>query len=869
MEVITGIISRIMDGPDAAGDVYLKAEQETERGLVVIRVGGKSRLKAGDAFRAEGVFKGLSRNGEPTFRASAIRPELPVTEKGIERWLKGIFNSVRHGISAESIERLVSARGSDIVNKAVADPSVILSLTSDVSRYRAAILEDWTTRTSARRAVTVMEKSGLEPLQISRILGAYPDDAYGIIIKDPYKTAPLSDVGFMNADKIGEHLGIDRAAKERILAACSDVLRKNESTGSTAMNFSEFMTALTRTTKLELPMLQEFVLGCAKDNSEEADFRLFRIESQGYSANPSVGIIRKFFYSAESRIARGISSLLVSGFRPLEERVKAESAAMFEETPAFRHFDSTQRLAVTMAVIEPFSILTGGPGTGKSTVMKAVAALHARIHKGALYLTAPTGKAAERLAETTGQETSTVQSLLGQIPGADGQPNSYNHNKFKPLKAGCTVAVDEASMLDVETMAALLDALPPDGRILLVGDRNQLPSVGAGDVIANLLSTRIGERLAVPSTGLVKVYRQGADSGIALGADLINHGQVPEITEAGENGVSFSICDDADIMEKVDRLIVKLVETEGLDPYRDIAIIIPQAPGRYGTHAFNRRMSERFNKNGAAITGVFPNAAEKTRGVPVPRSGDRIMIAATEKIKNLKGEDIKITNGDMGFITGMQNENGRTHILVRTDSGKEFRIPGSSWRNIPLAYAGNVHKSQGSQYKHVIMVFAEEHERMMERTLVYTGWTRAQLRLHCFGSPQVFEAGIRRWNGNSRMTMLPSFIRSLKEEGYFPPNSTDWEARQLAGAVPAAASNPIVFPVRPAVRPPPPLPGKKVPSFMARKKTSTPSRPLPSFRKPASISKLGPMGAAHRMYTANMEAEEAENEEYDNRGDEP
>ena len=821
MESIRAIVTRVFKADPETGRVFVGIDYETPDGLVSTKAGGYARgLREGDCFSAEGTWKTGTYKGQPdeTFQGRQFRPDIPRTAAGAERFLAGCLRPQKHGVSAEAVRRFVAARGAEGLREAVDRPEILVALSQDPARYRAAILEDWSARTQGGQAVSLMEASGLEAKAIERIVSVLRDEVLKRLRDNPYQVARIQDVGFDAADRIGRHLGFAPGDRNRLTAAVTDVLRREEGAGSTAVDLDTLMAGLSTVSRIDRGLLLDFLRDAARRDDHD-------IAIYDTPAGPMSALLR--LYVAEVDIQSAVKSVLSSGRANAEADVRRTADALFAKEK-FRRFDAIQRLAVEMAATEPFSVLTGGPGTGKSTVMEAAAALCEQLDPGKLILCAPTGKAAKRLEEATGRPASTVHRVL-KARGGRGGTTRFGHNRGNPLPAGAVVVVDEASMLDADTAAALMNAMPPDGRLLLVGDRNQLPSVGAGSVLADLLSAESGGRRAVPSVELVNVYRQAKDSGIAKGAVLVKNGEIPDLGEEDRGGVSFREMAPDEIADAVERLVCEELPAQGFHPVRDVAVLCPMSVGPAGTWALNARLSARLNPDGAPLPGVSLGPSDDPR-VPVPRSGDRVMLTENDAEND-------VMNGDLGTVVGPgRAANGRPTIRVAFDSGVEVEYPASKWRSLILAFAGTIHKSQGSQYKVVVMPMAMSQERMLERTLVYTGWTRAQSRLVLLGERAALEHGIRTYRGEDRSTLLRRFLSSLDLGRILRPGARDWFAaarHALAGMRDASAAAPKTADVHR-----PPALGRL---FGARRAAPQPS-PATAAPPPGAAARPPPLG---------------------------
>lgn len=787
METIRAIVTKVLfpkPGDEETGSVLFLAQYETPEGLVSAKVRGRAiGLRIGDTMACEGAWddKGVFNNKpDVVFKSRNLRPDMPRSVDGAELFLKLVLNEQEHGVTSARIHDEVSKRGIEFLRAAVANPELVMPLSGDPRRFRQALLATWAARTQGGQAVSLMEASGVAARAIGRIITELREAPFRMLKENPYRVARIPDVGFDNADRIGRKLGFAPDDRQRLTAAVCEVLRAQEGVGSTAADLDTLLSGLSDVSRIDKTLLTAFLRDAARRDDHE-----IAIYETSSGQPPMAALLR--FYVAEVDIQGGVRRLLSTGRRNNAQTVKAAANALFARKE-FERFDAVQRAAVEMAATEPLAILTGGPGTGKSTVLDAVARLCESLDPGKLFLAAPTGKAAKRQEETTKRKASTVHRLLKAKGGMSGA-QEFSINRKTPLPSGCVVVIDEASMLDAETASALFNALPPDGRIILVGDRNQLPSVGAGSVLGDLLSARTEECRLVPSVELVNVYRQSKDSGIAKGAVLIKNGIVPDLGPDDRGGVSFMDIDPSRLVDAVERLVCEELPAQGLDPIRDVAVLCPMAPGPGGTWQINARLAARLNPGGAPLPGVARGEGDDER-MPIPRSGDRVMLTENDTEND-------VMNGDVGIIQGPgRSASGRPTIKVLFDAGKEVEYPAAKWRSLILAYAGTIHKSQGSQYPVVVMPMTNAHAKMLERTLVYTGWTRAQSRLILMGERGALEQGVATYRGADRVTMLSRFLATIGIDPSDYPGFQDWEnlARRAQTSMSPAAAHSTATP---------------------------------------------------------------------------
>ncbi|MCV9963759.1 ATP-dependent RecD-like DNA helicase [Pararhizobium sp. BT-229] len=755
MEEYRGFIREIRRTFEPSGDVLADAEIESRAGMVPMVVVGpfKSFVREGDWFIASGKTKPNTFNGrtENRFKAYEIRPDLPRTKAGALAMLDKTFNDNEHGIDLSARHRFVEKHGADTAFKIEKNPDLLLEMTDDANRFGRAIRNAWSSRVYNLQPIRIMEGAGAKPETIAAVMKKYRDETLDIIKNDPYELMSVKGVDFGLADKFAEKVGIGKNDQRRVSAAVSELVSASLSDGNTYIPVTvPEMKAALKPFGIEWDAFKK--LASTVMTAEHAE-RLGVTIFQSKVGN----VIQKIeTYRNERDIATAVAALVARG-ATLDHQKIDEAAKRVLAQEKFSFLSAEQREAVINSSRESIAILTGGPGTGKSTVSDAIAEIAVQTIKGPLYLVAPTGKAARRLAETTERDAQTVHKLLG----AKGKSGSFKFGRHNKLEKGCFVLVDESSMLDTALTKALLDALPEDGRILFVGDKDQLPSVDAGYVLGDMLTARAQNGNMVPSSELTEVFRsKGANNMIAPYAKEIKEGvfDVSKVTPATiwSEGVAFFDFPKESIVVQVEKVYCDLAERVlNLSPRNDVVVLCPMRKGRGGTHEINTRLQAKANPKGEAIKGwVRPSGMD--RAEPTPRVGDRVMLTAND-------DDLNIRNGDVGYIKRVVTEwDGKRSfdaVEVVLESDDVVRIPVTTAPyNMIVAYAITGHKSQGSQYKCVIMPVSEDHTSMMERTLLYTEWTRAKRFVVLIGNKDVFTAGIENVSSSRRMTLLKSHI---------------------------------------------------------------------------------------------------------------
>ncbi|MCS4089829.1 ATP-dependent RecD-like DNA helicase [Rhizobium sp. BK176] len=835
MEEYRGYISKI-GKTLPSGDVACDAEIESQKGAGMLPmkvVGAFNRYcREGDWFIATGQT--VERTwGEPKrtvreFKAKTIKPDLPRTEAGALAMLDKTFNMRDHGIAPEARRAFAKKHGAGTASKIEQNPDLLLEMTEDPKRFAKAIRNSWSSRLYNLQPIRIMEEAGAKDDVVGAVMKKYGDQTLDIIKTNPYQLMSIKGVGFELADKMAGAIGIGKNDQRRVSAAVTELVAQGLSKGDTYINASKAgMTSALEPLGIEWESFKKLASTVAMaEHAERLGVTIFQSK---------VGnVIQKIeTYRQERSIAKSVAELVARGDKL--DRAKIEDATRrVLSQKKYSHLSDEQRAAVETSSRESIAILTGGPGTGKSTVSEAIAEIAAMTISGPLHLVAPTGKAARRLSEATGREAKTVHKLLGSM-GEAGFKRGLD-NKLEP---GCFVLVDESSMLDTALTKALLDALPDDGRILLVGDKDQLPSVDAGYVIGDMLTARAPNGNTVPSSELTKVFRSlGSKNMIAEWAKDMKEGRF-DVSPLSPNsiwqtGVSFFTFPDDGIVTQVAHIYCDLMPN---DPFnisdKDIVVLCPQRSGRGGTHEINTRLQAKANPNGAVIKGwVRPAGMDKAE--PTPKKGDRVMLTANDDTLNIR-------NGDVGYILDVvdhwdDKKRKVEKVKIKLESGDIVYIPLSmAPYNTIVAYAITGHKSQGSQYQCVIMPISPDHTAMMERTLLYTEWTRAKRYVVMVGNKDVFTAGIENTSSSQRMTLLKTHIEEeldkLPARPRRRPMASATDIHRAAQPTPAPATvNASPAPAAPASSGPPPLvrPSFARPTF-EQPKAAPPTRVVPNF----------------------------------------
>ena len=707
--IVTGVVERVLfERPETGYRVLLVTVVGGARSAVV--VGTLPEAGPGELIRAEGAWY-EDRSWGRQFRASRATLEAPATEAGLVAYLS---SGRIKGVGEELARRLVAQFGMRLGEVIEREPLRLREIEGVGPRLAGRLQEAWQGQRRARDTLIFLAEQGFSAARANRIVETYGLDAIQTIRQDPYALArDVRGIGFATADQVALKLGIAPDSVQRVGAAMAEVLRLAADAGDTAQPRAEASAELGR---LLAASPEQVALAIDR---ECAAGRLVQHEVEAAPALMLGELDR-----AERLIADRIAGL--HGPPPWSLPSSDEAMALSEAALGVE-LAPTQREAIALAVRSRLLVITGGPGTGKTTLVRGIlAALGASGPRVAL--AAPTGRAARRLGDSTGRDARTLHRLLEADP-----ERGFRRNRGRPLEADLVV-LDEASMLDTQLMAALLDALPADAALLLVGDVDQLPSIGPGQVLADLIGSG-----AVPVIRLTEIFRQAAESGIVRNAHRINHGELPAFARAEGGpadcyGIRVSSPEDAE-GKLLDLVLRRIPERFGIDPMTGIQVLTPVNRGRLGTQALNELLQAELNPDPPL---AMPHGQGRLA------LGDRVM-----QLEN--DHEREVYNGDVGRVTGMDPKARTVEVTI---DGRTLRYAADELDRLALAYAVTVHKAQGSEYPAVVLPLLRQHGRMLRRNLLYTALTRAQRLAVLLTEPDALERAVRDISDLRRRTLL-------------------------------------------------------------------------------------------------------------------
>lgn len=705
--VVRGIAERLLfEAPDSDYRVFRLHDEADDATYTVTGHGTKPLV--GDRLEIKGHWVQHKRYGRQ-FAADGWSRIIPESVDGIERFLG---SGAVKGLGPALAHRVVAAFGKDTMKILEREPQRLLEVEGIGPKKLAVITESFYEEKQVNDIAYDLEQHGVAGRYASRLLQKYGDDVHYVLTEEPYRMiAEIDGIGFKTADQIALAYGMDRQDPQRLSAGLTYVLRTMTQNGHVCIPDTELV-------RRAAFILQADALGLhdiLREAIEVGQLCTADFEGTLYVYTPEA-------YEEEEYIAGRIGEM--GNMKPLPMQTYVQ--LFLDRWQDARHFElaDKQREAVEKSLQSGMTVITGGPGTGKTTVVQTIIRL-AEQEGLRILLCAPTGRAAKRLAETTQRKAKTIHRLL--VPdGHVGAMQVFEYNETKMLPADLVI-VDEVSMLDMEMMYHLLSALKPQCRCILVGDADQLPSVGAGAVLHDIIAS--GQ---VPVVRLDTIFRQKEGGRIVTNAHLINSGRLPVVNEDTEFRF-VEIDNEADGAEKISALYnSELLETG--DKFA-VQVLSPMYKNPCGVDNLNQLIQERFNPPAEG------KAELKGKNV-VFRVGDKVMQKHNDYEKG-------VFNGDMGEIFAIQKD----MVYVRYPE-QDVKYEGQEVDEITLAYAITVHKSQGSEYHTVIMVLVNSHAIMLQRNLFYTAVTRAKRKVILVGTKRAVQTAVQNQRTSRRFTLL-------------------------------------------------------------------------------------------------------------------
>ncbi len=713
-ELLAGLVERVTYQNAENGFCVIRVKARGHRELITV-VGHAAAISAGEWITAAGDWVNDRTHGQQ-FKARFLKTSAPTSVEGIEKYLA---SGMIRGIGPVYAKKLLRAFGEKVFDVIEAEPDRLREV-DGIGPVRASrIVAAWAEQKVVREIMVFLHSHGVGTARAVRIYKTYGADAVQVMSENPYRLArDIRGIGFQTADAIAMKLGVDKTAMIRVRAGISYALTEAMDEGHCGLPSAELMPLAEKL--LEVP---QNLIGTALD-LELAD---------GTVIADRLGEIDCVFLASLHRAERAVAERLLTltrGKLPWASIDPDKAIPWIERRTGLRLAES-QKAAVAIALGSKVLVITGGPGVGKTTIVNAILRILA-AKDVKLLLCAPTGRAAKRMNEATGFEAKTIHRLLEVDPKGGG----FRRDTENPLDCDLLV-VDETSMVDVLLMHALLKAVPDKAALLVVGDVDQLPSVGPGQVLADMIASA-----AVPVVRLTEVFRQAAKSQVIVNAHRINQGIIPDLRKPEAESDFYFV--EADDPETAVPRIIELVSNRiprrfGLDPIRDVQVLCPMNRGGVGARSLNIELQ-------AALNPAGDRKVERFGWTFAP--GDKVM-----QIEN--DYDKEVYNGDIGYVTSVEPDDGE---LTAIFDGRPVTYGFGELDALVPAYAATIHKSQGSEYPAVVIPVMTQHYTMLQRNLLYTGVTRGKRLVVLVGQKKAVAIAVRSVSGRRRWSKLREWL---------------------------------------------------------------------------------------------------------------
>ncbi len=720
------VVERITYQNPENGYTVLKCAVKNEKDLVTV-VGNLLDVSVGSVLLIEGNWKVDSKYGRQ-FTAQSWEETLPATVFGIEKYLgSGLIK----GVGPKFAGRIVRKFGTETIDVIENDIERLREVEGIGQKRIEKIHESWERQKEIKNVMLFLQSHGVSTSFAAKIYRQYGNDSIAKMKENPYCLADdIWGIGFKTADSIAQKLGFEKNAQVRVRSGILYTLSNLADEGHVFAKKDQ----LVKTAQELLEAEEQTVLMVIEPMVEAQDLIAQNVVSQFDDSGSFQALYLPAFYYAETGTAAKLKRLMDA---PASDRLWQQLTAARKKTgnnelsidvekieqKVQMQYDEVQASAIRKAAISKIMVMTGGPGTGKTTTAQGIIAAY-RAFGLKILLAAPTGRAAKRMSEATGMEAKTIHRLLEYKP-----PEGYQKNENNPLE-GDVLIVDECSMIDIILMNSLLKAIPSGMRLILVGDIDQLPSVGAGNVLRDIIDSGV-----IPVVRLTRIFRQAQTSRIIMNAHRINEGKMPDISNGSNTDFFFMEQEDP---EQAVALITQLV-THKLSRYyqtppTQIQVLTPMQRGVVGAANLNLALQEALNPDGEAL---------RRSGLAF-RMGDKVM-----QLRN--NYDKEVFNGDIGIVSAVDLQE---RTLMVNFEGREIEYDVSELDELVHAYATTIHKAQGSEYPIVVMPVMMTHFVMLQRNLLYTGITRAKKILVLIGTKKALAYAVRNVTVTKRNTLL-------------------------------------------------------------------------------------------------------------------
>lgn len=713
--IIKGSIERVTYHNTENGFCVLRIAVKNKRDLVTV-IGNTTQVIAGEEIEAVGSWI-YDKNHGYQLKANTIRMTTPTSIEGIKKYLA---SGLIKGVGKHFANILVTEFKENVFEVLDNEPEKVNSLPGIGKKRTEQIMNAWQEQKEIRKIMVFLHGHGIGASRAVRIYKTYKDNTIAQLQTNPYCLAlDIWGIGFKIADQLAQSLGIAKNSIIRAEAGIRHVLNEYSGQGHCAILPNDLLIQCNKMLEIESDIIQQGIINEIQNGNIIKDL----IENIEYISLAPL-------YYAEQGIANNIARLMKDS---LNNALSDENIISIAEKASKINFSDSQKQAILMTIKNKVSIITGGPGVGKTTIVKNIIKILKHLSKY-ITLCAPTGRAAKKLTESSGFEAKTIHRLLEYRPGMGAK-----YNQDYQLNTDFLI-IDETSMVDVSLMNTLLKAVPSSAGILFVGDIDQLPSVGPGSVLADMINSTI-----IPTTRLTEIFRQAQTSKIITNAHRINKGALPYYqNKPGDDFFFIELNEAEEIIERMLSIISdKLPQLYKFNSIHDIQVLVPMNRGILGVKNLNLILQERLNSNKEPVIASM--------GVNY-RIGDKI-------IQTINNYDKEVFNGDIGFIQNINLEDGE--VFIKFDD-RLITYDRNELDEIDLAYAISIHKSQGSEYPVIITPITTQHYPLLERNLLYTGVTRGKKMVILIGQKKALFMAIKKVSAAKRITNLNQKLLHIK-----------------------------------------------------------------------------------------------------------